>query len=367
MPRVRIVHTTEYTYRRPVKLTEHRLMMRPRDSHDLRLLEATLGIMPPGANTRWAHDAFNNSVCLLAWQNPSTTTTKLRIVSRLDLQHYPVVTELPLDPAAEIYPFRYAGNEYPDLSRLIEPHYPDPDRRVEAWARRFLRPEGNTPTWELLIGMTKAIKAEFTYEGRDAKGTYGPLQTLAEKRGACRDFAVLMMEAARSLGFAARFVSGYLYDEALVDSVDPMVGGGATHAWCSIYLPGAGWVEFDPTNGLVAGRNLIRVCTAREPYQATPLSGGYIGQPEDFIAMTVNVEVTVGEPRSSEKRPAEPRAVEAPPVEVHPAEADDSLALTDLADEPAAADEAEAESDRDCSGTFDADENSFARLDLTTP
>ncbi|MCB8875106.1 transglutaminase family protein [Acidisoma silvae] len=351
MPRVRIVHTTEYIYRRPVKLTEHRLMMRPRDSHDLRLMEATLGIIPPGASTRWAHDVFNNSVCLLDWAHGSTS--KLRIVSRLDLQHYPVATELPLDPAAEIYPFRYAGNEYPDLSRLIEPHYPDPDRRVEAWARRFLRPEGNTPTWELLIAMTKAIKAEFTYEGRDSKGTYGPLHTLAQKRGACRDFAVLMMEAARSLGFAARFVSGYLYDEALVDSVDPMVGGGATHAWCSIYLPGAGWVEFDPTNGLVAGRNLIRVCSAREPYQATPLSGGYIGEPEDFVSMTVNVEVTVGEPKpEAEKRPVPPPAA---PVER------EAAVSTCLADAPIAAG-TEASADR-----RDADERSFASLDLTTP
>ena len=121
-------------------------------------------------------------------------------------------------------------------------------------------------------------------------------------RAACRDFAVLMMEAARSLGFAARFVSGYLYDEALVDSVDPMVGGGSTHAWCAIYLPGAGWVEYDPTNGLIAGRNLIRVSMAREPHQATPLSGGYIGRPEDFKTMAVSVEVTVGDPPGPEEQ-----------------------------------------------------------------
>jgi hypothetical protein len=132
-----------------------------------------------------------------------------------------------------------------------------------------------------------------------------------------------MMEAARSLGFAARFVSGYLYDEALVDSTDPMVGGGATHAWCAIYLPGAGWVEYDPTNGLIAGRNLIRVSMAREPHQATPLAGGYIGRPEDFQSMRVEVEVTVGDPptpeeqarrtarREAAKEAAEARAAEA--------------------------------------------------------
>jgi len=298
MPRVRIVHTTDYTYEVPVRLTEHRLMMRPRDSHDLRLLDATLGILPGGATIRWAHDVFGNSICYLDWSE--MRTDRLQIVSTLDLEHFPGHERLPIDPAAATYPFRYAGDEYPDLSRLIEPRHSDPDRQVEAWARRFLRKSGNTPTRDLLIAMTEAIKTDFTYEARESMGTHAPLQTLATRRGACRDFAVLMMEAARSLGFAARFVSGYLYDAALVDSVDPMIGGGATHAWCAIYLPGAGWVEYDPTNGLIAGRNLIRVCMAREPHQATPLSGGYLGRPEDFLSMSVNVEVMVGAPTGAD-------------------------------------------------------------------
>lgn len=311
MPRVRIIHTTEYRYARPVRLTQHRLMTRPRDSHDLWLLDATLGILPGGATTRWAHDVFGNSVCYLNW--PEGRTDLLRIVSTLDLEHFPVQEDLPIDPAAETYPFRYPGDEYPDLSRLIEPHYPDPERKVAAWARRFLSPGVHTPTRDLLIAMTEAIKADFIYEAREAKGTHAPLETLATGRGACRDFAVLMMEAARTLGFAARFVSGYLYDPALIDSVDPMVGGGATHAWCAIYLPGAGWVEYDPTNGLIAGRNLIRVSTAREPHQATPLSGGYIGQPEDFLEMAVSVEVIVGDPPALEPPlPAEAEEAEEP-------------------------------------------------------
>jgi transglutaminase-like putative cysteine protease len=311
MPRVRIIHTTEYRYALPVRLTQHRLMMRPRDSHDLRLLDARLGILPGGATTRWAHDVFGNSICYLNW--PEGRAELLRIVSTLDLEHFPVQEDLPIDPAAETYPFRYPGDEYPDLSRLIEPHYPDPGGQVAAWARRFLRPGVQTPTRDLLIGMTEAIKADFIYEARETKGTHAPLETLATGRGACRDFAVLMMEAARALGFAARFVSGYLYDPALIDSVDPMVGGGATHAWCAIYLPGAGWVEYDPTNGLIAGRNLIRVSTAREPHQATPLSGGYIGQAEDFLDMTVSVDVIVGDPAAPRvEDPAEAAALPEP-------------------------------------------------------
>jgi len=292
MPHVRIVHTTDYQYNRPVVFTRHRLMLRPRDSHDLRVLDATLGLTPPDAAIRWAHDVFGNSVCYV---DPSDAPAQqLKIVSTLDIQHYPVATDLPVDPLAETYPFSYAAGEFPDLARLIEPHYVDQDGKLELWARKFTNRNGPTETMQLLSTMTKAIKADFTYQARDTEGTNGPLDTLALGSGACRDFALLMMEAVRTLGFAARFVSGYLYDEKLVDSADPVVGGGATHAWCSVYLPGAGWVEFDPTNGLVAGRNLIRVCAARTPSQAVPIAGGYIGTAADFAGMNVNVEVSVG-------------------------------------------------------------------------
>ncbi len=302
MPRVRITHVTEYLYARPVRLTTHRLMLRPRDSHDLRLLSATLGLTPPPATTRWAHDVFGNSVCTLKW-NSEQTARRLRLVSILDLEHFPATTDLPhdsLDPVAASYPFSYPAEEFPDLARLLEQHHPDPDREVDAWARRFIRRGVQTSTLDLLAAMTRAIKADFRYAAREAEGTNPPLETLETRQGACRDFALLMMEACRSLGLAARFVSGYLYDEALIDSAVPVVGGGATHAWCAVYLPGAGWVEFDPTNGLVAGRNLIRVCMARTPEQAVPVAGGFIGGTGDFIDLSVDVKVAVGQAAADE-------------------------------------------------------------------
>jgi transglutaminase-like putative cysteine protease len=291
--RVRIEHTTTYRYAAPVRLTGHRLMLRPHDSHDLRLIDATLGLTPPAAQLRWAHDVFGNSICFVDFAGARTDT--LDIVSVLDLEHYAPQTDLPLDPLAEIYPFSYAVEEMPDLARLMERQIPDPHRKVDGWARRFLARHAHTRTLPLLAAMTEAIKADFTYEARAAEGTNSPLVTLETRRGACRDLALLMMEAARALGFAARFISGYVYDAALIDSADPVVGGGATHAWCAIYLPGAGWVEFDPTNGLIAGRNLIRVSVARTPEQAVPVSGGFIGQPNDFIALEVDVTVAVGD------------------------------------------------------------------------
>ncbi len=327
MPHVRVVHTTEYRYLRPVRLLRHRLMLRPHDSHDLRLLDATLALTPPARGARWAHDVFGNSVCYIDW--PEGRTNLLRIVSVLELEHYPTRSKLQLDPVAETFPFSYAAEEAPDLSRLQERHCPDPERLVDAWARRFLNAAGPTRTMDMLEAMTRAIKAEFTYQAREAEGTQLPTATLQRGAGACRDFALLMMEAVRSLGLAARFVSGYLYDEGLVDSADAVVGGGATHAWCAVYLPGAGWVEFDPTNGLIAGRNLIRVCVARTPDQALPVSGGFIGSRGDFSGLLVDVEVAVGDRAAPQVQaaaatvPEDPAVVEKPdkPAEREPAPA----------------------------------------------
>jgi transglutaminase-like putative cysteine protease len=290
MPRIRIVHTTRYAYRNPVGLTRHRMMLRPDDSHDLRLREATLEVDPPPAKILWKHDVFNNSICFLEWPK-ALRTQHLDIVSTLDLIHHPDGATLPactLEPWAELFPFSYAEEDVPELAGLVRRQSPDPDGRVDAWARRFVSNDGPTPTLKMLEAMTHAIKAEFRYGARHEEGTQTPAETLALGSGTCRDFAVLMMEALRSLGLAARFVTGYLYD----DTSGTTQGGGSTHAWCSVYLPGAGWTEYDPTNGLVAGANLIRVGVTRTAAQALPISGGFIGDPNDPLGLDVCVAVS---------------------------------------------------------------------------
>jgi len=294
-----IQHVTTYRYARPVRLGPHRLMFRPRDSHDLRLLSASLTISPPAAVLRWLHDVFGNSVAIAEFAGEAS---ELRFQSDITLEHYGLHSpEFPIAEYARTYPFSYSAEEIPDLGRTAERHYTDPHHEVDEWARQFALPDpasgnGLVETQPLLERLMRAIKCEFTYLSRDAAGTRTPAETLAQRSGSCRDFALLMIEAARSLGFAARFVSGYLYDPAVDAGGSAVSGAGSTHAWVQIYLPGAGWVEFDPTNGIVGGHNLIRVAVARDPQQAIPLSGEWTGAPADYLGMEVVVNVTSREP-----------------------------------------------------------------------
>jgi transglutaminase-like putative cysteine protease len=289
MPTLTVTHTTTYRYAVPVRFGEHRIMMRPRDSHDLRLLDTAL-ILRPTATKRWIHDVFSNSVAILRFSEPAT---ELHVESRFRAEHYPLAESgVEIEAYARQHPFSYDAAEVPDIGRTAERHYPDPAHLVDAWARRFVEQTPNHSTMGILAAMTRAIKAEFKYNPRDEMGTQDPVTTLKTRTGTCRDYALLMMETARTLGFAARFVSGYLYDESrLSGGAGTVVGGGVTHAWLQIYLPGAGWVTFDPTNGLISDRNLIRVAVTRDPSQAVPLKGSFLGRSSDFLGMDVNVEV----------------------------------------------------------------------------
>jgi transglutaminase-like putative cysteine protease len=179
-----------------------------------------------------------------------------------------------------------------DLEHYMRPHHDDPDGVLTHWARQFMRTDGPTGTRNLLLNMNQFIRDHFGYAQREQEGTQTPLQTLSLGTGTCRDFALLMMEAIRRLGVASRFVSGYLYDQALDSGSDAgTVGAGATHAWLQAYLPGAGWVTFDPTNNLLGGNQLIRVGVARDPSQASPISGNWFGAANAFLGMTATVQV----------------------------------------------------------------------------
>jgi transglutaminase-like putative cysteine protease len=292
MPLLTIHHKTEYRYTHPVAFGEHRIMLRPRDGHDLRVLSGRLEIVPEPMSLRWIHDVFGNSVAIATFDERAET---LSFSSTATVDHNPVEEfALTPDDAAYFYPFLYDDEEFPGLIQVITPQYSDPDGELSAWARNFLDEEGPTPTFKILSGMTYGIRKAFSYRKRHEQGTQHPLDTLQTGSGTCRDFALFMIEALRRLGIAARFVSGYLFVPG--DRAHGYVGGGSTHAWVQVYLPSAGWIEFDPTNGIVGTRDLVRVAVARDPRQAIPLHGTYLGSADAFVGMEVSINVvSVGE------------------------------------------------------------------------
>jgi transglutaminase-like putative cysteine protease len=279
-----VQHTTIYRYSRPVRLGDHRLMLRPRDSHDLRLIQTNLDLSPP-ASIRWIHDVFGNSIAVASF---AQSTTELRIESDLRLETFALrQPAFQITAEAVSYPFVYSADDRIDLGRLLDRQYPDPDDRLGSWARGFVR-SNPTDTLALLADLNSGVAAWISYQSRDAEGTQTPVETLNRGWGSCRDFAVLLIEAARCLGFGARVVSGYLYDASGASAV----GAGATHAWADIYVPGSGWIAYDPTNGTIGGADLIRVAVTRDISQAVPIAGSYVGDTDAYLGMTVDVTVT---------------------------------------------------------------------------
>lgn len=286
-------HTTTYRYHEPVNFGQHRVMFRPRDSHDLRVLATDLQVSPK-AHVRMIQDPHSNSVALVQPQGPAQALT---IVCAFTIEYVPGPPDvLQLDPAAEFLPFAYSVQERLDLEHYLRPHHEDADGTLIRWAHQFLHSDKPNSTRETLTRMNAHIAQSLRYQARDEEGTQTPLETLTVAGGSCRDYALLMMEAARRLGIATRFVSGYLYDAALdTQAQEPgasIVGAGATHAWLQAYLPGAGWVAFDPTNNLMGSARLIRVGVARDPALASPISGSWFGEADAYAGMDVIVSVT---------------------------------------------------------------------------
>lgn len=291
MTLIRIQHRTVYRYSKPVSFGEHRLMFRPRDSHDLRHVQSTMTISPT-PSIRWKHDVFGNSIAVATF---SDETDELVFESDVTVEQFASTLEMPIAPRSQQLPVAYTTDELDDLGRSRTRHYADTDGLLERWTRGFLERDGTGDTLGVLQAMTREIANTFEYEPRIDEGTRALVETLRLGSGTCRDFALLMMEAARTMGIAARFVTGYLYDPEANHGDATLRGAHATHAWLQVYLPGCGWIEYDPTNGIVGGANLIRVGVTRDPSQAVPVAGTYFGQPEDFVDLSVEVSVRASE------------------------------------------------------------------------
>jgi len=284
-----IHHQTIYRYRTPMAFGPHRLMLRPRESHALRLYQHELAITPSAVVT-WAHDVAGNSVATASFSEPSDTLTiDSAATLSIDVDRWPVFD---IAASAQRFPFLLSEDEMTDLGALRLQAYLDSAGRVREWAQSFVAGAG-TDTLSLLKDISAGVAAQIAYESREDEGAQSPDQTLARRSGSCRDFAVLFVDAVRSLGFGARIVSGYLYDPDL--DMRGSTGAGSTHAWAEVYVPGAGWITFDPTNRSVGGFNLIPVAMARHISQTMPVSGSFAGNASAFLGLEVTVTVTAAE------------------------------------------------------------------------
>jgi transglutaminase-like putative cysteine protease len=300
MPRLSLVHRTTYRYRNPVALGEHRVMARPMEGFDQRLLSSTLHISPNPTELRTIHDLSGAAVTAARFEGRAD---QLDIVLEAELEVWPERCPHAQDDDSSLgrERFAYEAGDEQALSAFLALSPGPTESVVDDWSRRFLKPVGRTRLATFLSDMTHAIRAEVTYAQRLTGKAQDAVETLASRRGSCRDLAMLMVVAARRFGIASQFVSGYVYGPP--GGGEP-TGGGHTHAWMRAYLPAVGWCDFDPTNGIVGSRGLVRVAAVAQPRDATPLHGTWSGLASDFIGLDVDVAIRTLEP-------AEPQPIEA--------------------------------------------------------
>lgn len=288
---LQIDHTTVYRYARPVTLGTHRLMVRPMEGHDVQVRSSTLAITP-ACRTRWIQDVFGNSIAILDFAEPAA---ELRVESRVTVEQYNTNPfDFVLDHYAGELPFRYSEDEAIDIAPFLRRQFPQDEPAIQNWIRPYLNAQGRARTLDFLTAITRSMPLYFQYTRREEPGVQSPGETLNKRAGSCRDFALLLMEAARQLGLAARFASGYLCRASSSNQAQEAASD-ATHAWAEIYLPGAGWKGFDPTCGILAADLHLRVAVSRHPGQAAPVSGSFIGAPGDDLGMIVTVNARAAE------------------------------------------------------------------------
>lgn len=278
MQRYKILHRTYYNFSAEVELKPHYLRLRPLEGHQLRIESSKLKITPE-ANIRWQRDVEDNSVAIASF---NTATSQLFIESEVIIQQY---NETPLDFLVEDYAINFPF-EYPAEDKVVLLPYmilakPQHSKLLSGLVSKIWATGEVIQTYTLLQRLTTHINQSFQYQIREEPGVQSPQQTLALSSGSCRDFAFLFMEVARSIGLAARFVSGYLY------TMPSPADSGSTHAWAEVYLPGVGWKGFDPTNGSIVGSDHIAVSVSRLPESVPPVSGAFVGPPDSTLSVGV--------------------------------------------------------------------------------
>jgi len=292
MPMLSIHHCTSYSFRENVSLSPHRLMLRPREGRELRLLSHEISTSPM-AELNWSNDVFGNTIASATFPTRSDNLV-VDSFAMVDLKA-PAWPVFDIAASAISYPFQYADVDWTDLGALAVQKYEDIDGRLAAWTRGFVA-GSPTDTLSLLKDISLGIASSISYQSREEEGTQAPLRTVDRGSGSCRDIAVLFVEAVRSLGFGARIASGYLFNPE--GTATGSTNEGSTHAWAEVFVPGAGWITFDPTNRSMGGANLIPVTVTRDIATAIPVSGSFVGMADAFISMNVTVTVKATDPTS---------------------------------------------------------------------
>lgn len=270
MQRYKILHRTYYNFPSDVQLQPHALRLRPREGHELRIESSSLEITPK-ASLRWQRDAEDNSVAIATFTTPSK---QLVIESKVIIQQY---NQAPLDflmaDYATEYPFAYSQEDAILLAPYMNTTPETNHKQMSKWLANIWQASELIQTYSLLQRLATYIQQALTYQLREEPGVQSVTETLTRGSGSCRDSAFLFMEAARHLGLASRFVSGYLHTPPSAENY------GSTHAWAEVFLPGTGWKGFDPTIGQVVGTDHIAVAVARLPEAVPPVAGSFIGPP----------------------------------------------------------------------------------------
>ncbi|GAB2179708.1 transglutaminase family protein [Dongia sp. agr-C8] len=285
-----IRHRTTYRYRQPVAFGEHRMMFRPRECAEQRVIDIQLAIDPEPVLLHGVEDGYGNHIGIATFAGRARS---LSFESTVRVEHAPAA--FAADPLAAV---PYRAEDPVALAPYLAREPAALGDAVNAFARRFQVEVGSAGAWPLLCALSDGIHRGFAYRRREAEGTQAPQETLQLGHGSCRDFAVLMIAAARALGFAARFASGYLASAFdLGEAEAPDYTGGNTHAWAQVLVPRLGWIDFDPTSGSVGRQGLVTVAVAAVPEEAVPLHGTFLGFPSDHIGMEVAVTIAAGPAR----------------------------------------------------------------------
>ena len=289
----RIKHSTCYDYEKAVSFGDHFLYLRPQDG-PCHKVESFITKCEPQAKLRWLRDSYNNLV--LAANFGLTEYTQMRVDCEILLT---LKKENPfnfvLDRDAKRYPFNYHKDDIQALQPYLHKSAQSGAEHVLDWFYTAVpNPNGSDNLVQFLIDLNTAIRRDIAYEQRDEEGIQSPSETLAKRQGSCRDMAVLFIAVCQQLGFAARFVSGYLYVPPGEDrkGYNMESARGSMHAWAEVYLPGAGWKGFDPTNAVLTSHYSIPTATASQPLRVNPIQGKYFNKGQVPSQMHIDLTIT---------------------------------------------------------------------------